>query len=114
MNRAIDELTLEFLKLSQQRKCRPLEVLLEYISEGRVKQEDYLTYVEMFGPLARKTTGEKEYRKGFNEGYSLGLAHSQVNTALMFPSYSGPHRYLDPDDITGIRQLYTARQVRRW
>ncbi len=41
MDNIIDELSQEILKLSQKRKCRPTEVLREYISEGRVKQEDY-------------------------------------------------------------------------
>ncbi len=39
-------------------------------------------------------------------GHSLGLAHSQVTTALMFPFYGGPNRRLDHDDIDGITQLY--------
>ncbi len=38
MDSIIDELSLEIYKLSQQRKCRPNEVLREYISEGRVKR----------------------------------------------------------------------------
>lgn len=39
-------------------------------------------------------------------GHSLGLAHSQVNGALMFPFFGGPNRTLRDDDIAGIRQLY--------
>ncbi len=39
-------------------------------------------------------------------GHSLGLAHSTVQAALMYPTYSGPHRSLDNDDITGIQALY--------
>ncbi|HZH29256.1 MAG TPA: matrixin family metalloprotease [Pyrinomonadaceae bacterium] len=39
-------------------------------------------------------------------GHSLGLGHSQVPGALMYPFYNGPHRYLDQDDINGIRTLY--------
>ncbi|WP_081528217.1 matrixin family metalloprotease [Rubrivivax gelatinosus] len=39
-------------------------------------------------------------------GHSLGLAHSQIAGALMFPSYSGPHRFLHQDDIDGIRSIY--------
>ncbi len=39
-------------------------------------------------------------------GHSLGLAHSQVADALMFPNYSGPHRFLHQDDIDGIRSIY--------
>lgn len=39
-------------------------------------------------------------------GHSLGLRHSNVPGALMFPSYSGPKRFLHSDDINGIRQIY--------
>lgn len=39
-------------------------------------------------------------------GHSLGLAHSSVPGALMFPSYSGPQRFLAQDDIDGIRSIY--------
>lgn len=43
-------------------------------------------------------------------GHSLGLAHSAVNDALMFPFYGGPHRFLHQDDIDGIQALYGAEQ----
>jgi peptidoglycan hydrolase-like protein with peptidoglycan-binding domain len=39
-------------------------------------------------------------------GHSLGLAHSSVAGALMFPSYSGPQRFLAQDDIDGIQSIY--------
>lgn len=39
-------------------------------------------------------------------GHSLGLGHSQVPGALMYPFYSGSHRFLDQDDIDGIRSIY--------
>ena len=39
-------------------------------------------------------------------GHSLGLGHSSVRGSLMFPSYSGPQRYLHRDDIDRIRALY--------
>jgi hypothetical protein len=45
-------------------------------------------------------------------GHSLGLDHSTVNGSLMFPSYSGPHRFLHADDIAGIQQIYGSG--RRW
>ena len=45
-------------------------------------------------------------------GHSLGLAHSSVGGSLMFPSYSGPHRFLHADDIAGIQALYGSG--RRW
>ena len=41
-------------------------------------------------------------------GHTLGLAHSDDPNALMFPSYSGPHRSLEQDDIGGIQEIYGA------
>jgi peptidoglycan hydrolase-like protein with peptidoglycan-binding domain len=42
-------------------------------------------------------------------GHSLGLAHSTVSGALMYPYYGGPSRALQSDDIAGIQALYGAR-----
>jgi peptidoglycan hydrolase-like protein with peptidoglycan-binding domain len=39
-------------------------------------------------------------------GHSLGLAHSSVSGALMYPYYGGAHRTLEADDIAGIQALY--------
>src|SRR5688572_28163161 len=39
-------------------------------------------------------------------GHTLGLAHSDDPDALMFASYSGPHRFLSDDDIAGVQSLY--------
>lgn len=39
-------------------------------------------------------------------GHALGLKHSGVATALMYPYYNGEHRYLDQDDIDGIQAIY--------
>ena len=39
-------------------------------------------------------------------GHTLGLAHSGDPNALMFASYSGPHRSLGTDDIAGVQSLY--------
>jgi hypothetical protein len=39
-------------------------------------------------------------------GHTLGLAHSDDPNALMYPSYRGPHRFLDNDDIAGVQSLY--------
>ena len=39
-------------------------------------------------------------------GHTLGLAHSNDPNALMYPSYGGPHRFLDEDDIAGVQSLY--------
>ncbi len=41
-------------------------------------------------------------------GHSLGLAHSTDKAALMFPTYTGPHRFLADDDIKGVQQIYGA------
>jgi len=41
-------------------------------------------------------------------GHALGLAHSTVPGALMYPFYSSSHRYLAQDDIDGIRTIYGA------
>ncbi|GAA1136112.1 matrixin family metalloprotease [Ornithinicoccus hortensis] len=43
-------------------------------------------------------------------GHALGLAHSTVASALMYPYYGGPHRHLDADDIAGIQSIYGASQ----
>jgi len=39
-------------------------------------------------------------------GHSMGLKHSNVSGALMFPTYSGPHRFLAADDVAGIQAIY--------
>jgi hypothetical protein len=44
-------------------------------------------------------------------GHTLGLAHSNDPNALMYPSYSGPHRYLGNDDIAGAQSLYGMASV---
>lgn len=46
-------------------------------------------------------------------GHSLGLNHSAVGGSLMFPTYSGPHRFLSQDDLDGIRAIYGPRQSAR-
>lgn len=39
-------------------------------------------------------------------GHNLGLDHSSDPNALMYPSYSAPHRFLGNDDIAGAQALY--------
>jgi predicted Zn-dependent protease len=41
-------------------------------------------------------------------GHSLGLAHSNITNAVMYPYYLSSHRNLDQDDINGIRTIYGA------
>ena len=43
-------------------------------------------------------------------GHSLGLEHSNVRGAIMFPSYEGyrPNLDVNEDDIRGIQTLYGA------
>jgi peptidoglycan hydrolase-like protein with peptidoglycan-binding domain len=56
-------------------------------------------------------SGVDLYTVGAHEfGHSLGLAHSTVSSALMYPFYGGAHRYLDQDDINGIQALYGVLQ----
>lgn len=40
-------------------------------------------------------------------GHSLGLYHSDVTSSLMFPKYTGSHRFLAQDDLDRIRSLYS-------
>jgi hypothetical protein len=39
-------------------------------------------------------------------GHSIGLAHSQVQGALMYAYYSGSHRFLSTDDVQGVQSIY--------
>ncbi len=47
---------------------------------------------------------------GHEFGHALGLAHSTVAGALMYPYYGGPHRSLAADDIAGIQSIYGVSQ----
>jgi hypothetical protein len=42
-------------------------------------------------------------------GHALGLAHSYVSGAVMYPSVKGVYAGLSADDIAGIRAIYGAR-----
>lgn len=39
-------------------------------------------------------------------GHSIGIDHSDDGDAIMYPYYSGPHRYLGEDDINAVQFLY--------
>jgi len=43
-------------------------------------------------------------------GHALGLLHSTLRTADMYPIYAGAFSELTTDDISGIRAIYGARQ----
>jgi len=39
-------------------------------------------------------------------GHVIGLGHSDISDAVMFPSYLEVRRTLDPDDVCGIKKIY--------
>ncbi|NUM47580.1 MAG: matrixin family metalloprotease [Anaerolineales bacterium] len=39
-------------------------------------------------------------------GHNLGFDHSSDPDALMYPAYTGPHRFLGEDDIAGAQTVY--------
>jgi hypothetical protein len=45
-------------------------------------------------------------------GHALGLIHSSVTTADMYPNYSGTKSALAGDDISGIRNIYSNNNPR--
>ena len=47
-------------------------------------------------------------------GHSLGLSHSDVNSAVMAPFYRGwqPNFKLDDDDIQAIQALYGTKETK--
>lgn len=47
-------------------------------------------------------------------GGALGLGASNVPGSLMYPYYSGPHRFLSPNDIERIKYLYDPTTRRYW
>lgn len=42
-------------------------------------------------------------------GHGIGLAHSNVSSAVMYAYYGGPRRELTTDDIQGIQSIYGAK-----
>jgi hypothetical protein len=44
-------------------------------------------------------------------GHALGIGHSAVTSAVMYPSYSGARRTLDADDIAAIQAIYGSSVV---
>src|SRR5262249_12139299 len=44
-------------------------------------------------------------------GHSLGLAHSQYSTAVMYPTIMAVYSGLNSDDIAGIQAIYGARRA---
>ncbi len=43
-------------------------------------------------------------------GHALGMNHSAISTAVMWPSYTGAKEVLTSDDTAGIRTIYNSRQ----
>jgi hypothetical protein len=43
-------------------------------------------------------------------GHALGMGHSAINTAAMWPSYTSAKQTLTTDDVSGIRTIYNSRQ----
>jgi predicted Zn-dependent protease len=44
-------------------------------------------------------------------GHSLGIRHSEKESAIMYPEYKGSKRELTQDDIDAIQSLYGARTI---
>lgn len=47
-------------------------------------------------------------------GHALGLGHSNLANAVLYPSYNGMDYGLSSDDIAGIRAIYGARAADRY
>ncbi|KAL3319464.1 hypothetical protein Ciccas_001874 [Cichlidogyrus casuarinus] len=49
-------------------------------------------------------------------GHSMGLGHSEVSTAIMFPYYLSTWKrvQLDDDDIRGMQKLYGAAKPNKY
>jgi hypothetical protein len=41
-------------------------------------------------------------------GHALGLAHSKIESALMWPFYLKSHRFLSEDDLEGLKELFKS------
>lgn len=46
-------------------------------------------------------------------GHALGLKHSNVGNAIMYPKYSGINRTLASDDIDGIQSIYGTTTLKK-
>ena len=49
-------------------------------------------------------------------GHSLGLQHTNIHGAIMYPYYTGyvPDMKLHSDDIAGIQYLYGKKRKKSW
>lgn len=85
----------------------PFNVLAHafFPTNGRVHFDDSEDFRVDFPPVAGNSL-DLITVAAHELGHALGLDHSGVRGALMFPSYSGPQRFLANDDVNGIQTLY--------
>ena len=72
-----------------------------YPQDGRVHFDEDETFTDTpFRSPNLLVTAVHEF------GHTLGLAHSNVRAAIMYPDLGGKLANLHQDDITGIQALY--------